>query len=184
MSDPSTPAFRYHPDPIGTGSARVDDRPCEICGVFRGVIYDGPIYGRQADALCLQCIATGDAANALAVQQRPAEFTDIGLEVPDDVPFAVREEVSQRTPGFRGWQQEHWLYHCGDAAAFVGRVGYDRLAELPDALAMVLRENEEFGWTAEQSRAYAESLTADGDSNAYLFRCLHCRTALAYTDMS
>ena len=30
------------------------------------------------------------------------------------------DEITQRTPGFTGHQQEHWLYHCGDGAAFIG----------------------------------------------------------------
>jgi uncharacterized protein CbrC (UPF0167 family) len=61
------------------------------------------------------------AARRLARPDGPAEFTDVGVGVPNDVPQAVLEEVSQRTPGFLGWQQERWLYHCSDAAAFLGR---------------------------------------------------------------
>jgi uncharacterized protein CbrC (UPF0167 family) len=82
MTDLVSPPFRYHPDPLGTGSARPDDRSCGVCGITRGVIYDGPIYGKQVDALCLQCIASGDAARSLAVLQRPAEFTDGTMVVP------------------------------------------------------------------------------------------------------
>ncbi len=184
MSRPTGSSFRYHPDPLGTGFALLDDTPCEICGEACGVRYDGPIYGRRVDSLCLACIASGAAARTLAVGQHRAKFTDVGWGVPDDVPSEVLEEVSQRTPGFRGWQQEHWLYHCGDAAAFLGRAGYDRLVEHPDALAMALHENDEFGWTEERSQAYVEALTADGEANAYLFQCLHCGRSLAYTDMS
>jgi uncharacterized protein CbrC (UPF0167 family) len=39
---------------------------------------------------------------------------------PTDVPREVLEQIARRTPGFSGWQQEHWLYHCGDGAAFEG----------------------------------------------------------------
>lgn len=65
----------------------------------------------------------------------PARSPTSGWGVPSDVPHAILVEVSQRTPGFIGWQQEHWLYHCADAAAFLGRVGWDDVAGQPDAVA-------------------------------------------------
>ena len=35
------PAFRYHPDPVATGSVRSADEPCQVCGRRRGYLYDG-----------------------------------------------------------------------------------------------------------------------------------------------
>jgi len=96
----------------------------------------------------------------------------------------VTHEIATRTPGFLAWQQEHWLYHCGDGSAFLGRVGYLDLQAFPDALEMLLHENDEYGWTAEQSTAYVERLRADGDATAYLFKCNLCGRHLAYSDMS
>ena len=62
------------------------------------------------------CIADGSAALRLQV-----EFTDVrNDDVPDDVPGRVLDEIAERTPGFSGHQQEHWLYHCADGAAFIG----------------------------------------------------------------
>ena len=54
------------------------------------------------------------------------------------VPDSVVAEITQRTPGFTGWQQERWLYHCAEPAAFLGRVGYEQIRELPDALDALL----------------------------------------------
>lgn len=73
----------------------------------------GPVYSAVADdpIICPWCIADGSAARMLQ-----AEFTDAGSGVPDEVPIEVVDEISHRTPGFSGWQQEHWLYHCDDAA--------------------------------------------------------------------
>lgn len=184
VTEAALPEFRYHPDPLATGSAVRSEQTCDVCGLAASLAYDGPLYGRQADVLCLRCIASGRAARALGVDDQAATFTDVGWGVPDDVPESVLEAVSQRTPGFRGWQQEHWMYHCGDAAAFLGRVGHRGLLEEPGALEMVLHENDEFGWTVEESEAHVQALTDDGEANAYLFRCLHCGAALAYTDMS
>ncbi|MEU4604251.1 CbrC family protein [Kribbella sp. NPDC023972] len=28
----TVPGFRYHPDPVGTGSAEASESPCDLCG--------------------------------------------------------------------------------------------------------------------------------------------------------
>jgi uncharacterized protein CbrC (UPF0167 family) len=89
--------------------------------------------------------------------------------VPDGVPEEVIEAVSKRTPGFGGWQQEHWLYHCNDGAAFLGRTGGEELGSYPEAIELLRREG---------------ALDQDGEATAYLFRCRHCGTYLAYSDFS
>ncbi|WP_084910671.1 CbrC family protein [Burkholderia ubonensis] len=38
------PTFRYHPDPLGTGSVVESDARCVCCGVARGYRYAGPVY--------------------------------------------------------------------------------------------------------------------------------------------
>jgi uncharacterized protein CbrC (UPF0167 family) len=182
MSD--RPEFRYHPDPVGTGSAIRSDDPCDLCQRPAGYRYQGAIYGKQARVLCLRCIADGTAARYLARPDGPAEFTDTGWGVPDNVPQPVLETVSQRTPGFVGWQQEHWLYHCADAAAFLGRVGWDDVKQLPDAVASLHAELAELGVDPAEAERQLEMLHPDGDLTGYLFRCLHCGVHLAYSDAS
>lgn len=177
------PAFSYHPDPIATGVVESLPWPCACCGRERGYLYTGPLYGPPGtnalkDKLCPWCIADGSAA-----ERFNATFVDVGWGVPDAVPNAVLEELSQRTPCFQGWQQEHWLYHCDDAAAYLGTADHERLRRHPTALEAVLHENDEFGWSAEESRAWAESMSVDGSPTAYLFRCCHCGIHLAYGDM-
>src|SRR3954471_14837557 len=98
----SAPVFRYHPDPIATGSAVPGDHVCGVCGVHRDTRYDGPIYGEQLDALCLHCVQSGAASRALG--DTHAEFSD-ARDVPVEVPLAVVEEITRRTPGFVGWQE-------------------------------------------------------------------------------
>lgn len=173
------PQFRYHPDALATGEIEPSDATCQCCGRQRGYIYTGPAFSEQdVDRLCPWCLADGSAATLFE-----AEFTD-ALNVPDEVPRAVVTELLTRTPGFRGWQQEYWLYHCADAAAYLGRVGYKELQELPDALEAIRREAAEYRWSEDQFLDYVRCLAPDGDATGYLFRCLHCRTHLAYTDMS
>lgn len=117
-----------------------------MCGQRSDFRYVEPIFGRQAEVLCLRCIAEGTAAVSLGQPDgQHAEFTDVGWGVPDDVPEAVRQVVSQHTPGFTGWQQEHWLYHCADAAAFLGRVGWEEVKDLPDAIASLSTEPLDLG---------------------------------------
>ena len=162
------PSFRYHPDPLATRSVVASREACTCCGVARGYVYVGPAHAvDEVAGVCPWCIADG-AARAMF----SAEFTDLD-GAPDNVPTTVLEEIGSRTPGFTGWQQEHWLYHCGDGAAFLGRAGWSELEDRPNALA-ALREN----LADDEIRA----LDRDGDQTAYLFRCRHCGTHLAYAD--
>ncbi|HSX67600.1 CbrC family protein [Nocardioides sp.] len=180
---PALPVFRYHPDPVATGSAVASDETCEVCSQPAGYKYaGGSICGGQVEVLCLRCIADGTAAARLAHPDGPAEFTDIGWGVPDDVPASVLEEVSQRTPGFIGWQEEHWMYHCSDAAAFLGLVGWADVANLPDAIESLRADLAEIGVGEDEADRQIKMMRRDGDLTGYLFRCLHCGAHLAYSD--
>jgi uncharacterized protein CbrC (UPF0167 family) len=115
---PPFPEFPYHPDPLTTGSIVPSGLPCALCGHRYGFVYTGPVFAADDfvdGPLCPWCIADGSAALRLRI-----EFTDVGEDVPDDVPGRALDEITERTPGFNGWQQEHWLYHCADGAAFAG----------------------------------------------------------------
>ena len=178
MSD-TPPIFRYHPDPIATGSVVLSPQPCGCCGLVRGYLYVGPIYSAVYDGepICPECVGDGTAAARFQ-----AEFTDAGWGVPEDVPDSVLDDLCHRTPSFSAWQQDHWLYHCGDACAYLGRVGRVELEGHPDALDMLIHESDGIGWTPEQSRRFVDSLAADGEATAHLFRCLTCGSHLAYSD--
>ena len=173
------PSFRYHPDPVATGSAVRAEVPCTLCEREVEYVYEGPMYtsGQDDPTLCLGCIADGFAAAAY-----DAEFTDdAGLA---DLPEEVVDEVLHRTPGFLAWQGERWLSHCGDAAAFLGRAGADELAALPDARAYLIEDSVRDGMTREAIEEVVGWMHPDGDATAYVFRCLHCGTHLAYWDAS
>lgn len=177
--------FRSHPDPVGTESAVRSDEKCDVCSRLAGLRYTGPVYGRRPEVLCLRCIADGTAAVSLGLPDgRRADFTDVGWGVPDDVPEVVLEEISQRTPGFTGWQQERWLYHCADAAAFLGRVGWEDVRHLPDALTSLRADLAQLGVDESAAAEQIAVMDRDGELTGYLFRCLHCGTHLAYSDAS
>ena len=44
------------------------------------------------------------------------------------------EELTLRTPGYSGWQQEKWLSHCGDFCALIEYVGWNQIKNLQDEL--------------------------------------------------
>jgi uncharacterized protein CbrC (UPF0167 family) len=109
----SLPTFRHHPDPVATGSIEASNGTCPCCEQARGFAYVGPVYAEgEVEGLCPWCIADGSAAERFG-----AELT----EVDGDVPEPVLVELTTRTPGFIGWQQERWLTHCGDGAAYLGK---------------------------------------------------------------
>jgi uncharacterized protein len=180
-ADAPFPEFPYHPDPRATGSVVVSDARCLACGHVRGYIYTGPASSEEelAGALCPWCIADGSAAAKF-----DAHFTDVGWGVPEGVPPVVVDEIAGRTPGFTGWQQEHWLYHCGDGAAFLGLAGRADLEPYPDALEELRGEQAGWGWPEAEIEEYVAALDKEGQPTAYLFRCRHCGRHLAYSDFT
>ena len=174
------PVFRYHPDPVGTGSLIASSQDCDACGQARGYVYDGPVYAEDDQwTFCPWCIADGNAAD-----MHDAGFTE-AQDWGDGIPADVVAEVTRRTPGFSAWQPERWLTHHGDAAAFLGACGIQELRKHGDgAIEAVRRFAAAEGDIAEGPGrdAYLESLDAAGGPTAYLFRCLRCEEFLAYCD--
>ncbi|MEV0170975.1 CbrC family protein [Streptomyces sp. NPDC050803] len=172
------PAFRYHPDPVTSGSIRASTEKCECCHRSRGWIYTATFYTAHdiGGRFCPWCIADGSAA-----ERYEGEFADAyGLK---DVSEETLHEVTRRTPGFHAWQDPHWLVHCQDAAAFLGEVGHEELAAHPEALDQLRLDLRLGGWhDADQLDRF---LTHLGEAaTAMLFRCTSCGTHLAYVDAS
>lgn len=183
MADTALPEFRYHPDPVATGAFERLGRDCSVCGQNRGWSYVFGTYGSVdlRDDVCPWCIADGSAAAKFEVV-----FTEVKpTEEPatDPLPDAVVDEIEHRTPGFSAWQEEQWLFHCGDAAAFLGPVGWEHLEQHPDAMADVRRRLGASGIGPDDVEILMGALDVDGLATGYLFRCLHCDTHLAYADM-
>jgi hypothetical protein len=174
------PSFKYHPDPVGTGSIIASDKRCQVCRQPRGFLYTAAIYSiSDLEAVCPWCIHDG-AAHVIF----NAQFTDLnsvgGYGEWEPVAPAVAEEIAFRTPGFSGWQQERWFTHCGDAAAFLGPMGRKELESLgPEAVSAICRES---GYGSEEWDFYLQSMDKHGIPTAYLFRCLHCGCLGGYSD--
>jgi uncharacterized protein CbrC (UPF0167 family) len=175
------PTFRYHPDPIGTGSIEVSDVVCVVCQQARGYVYTSHAYSRKeySNCICPWCIADGSAHGKLDVEF----FDDVGIGGYgqwDKVSQVVIDEIVFRTPGFSGWQQERWFTHCEDAAAFLGRMGSEELRAYGEAIE-VIRNYIGLNHKDERYELF-EMLRKDGSPCAYLFRCLHCGTYGGYID--
>jgi uncharacterized protein CbrC (UPF0167 family) len=176
------PRFKYHPDPLATGSVKPSDEACCVCTERRGFVYTSVVYGEMEleGPVCPWCISDGSAHDRFG-----AEFTDLaGIGGhPDGWPKpaqSVAEEVAWRTPGFSGWQQERWYTCCDDAAAFLGHAGTAELAcpwsAAREAIAL------ECGMVGEDLDDYMNALSATGSPTAYVFRCLHCGSLGGYSD--
>ena len=175
----SIPEFKYHPDPIATGSIVKSEATCRCCNQARGFIYAGPVYAEEKldQAICPWCIADGSAAARFdAVYVDPESIGGAETEVPE----SVRDELGRRTPGFAGWQQERWLACCNDAAAFLGPCGRLELEEVGEQATKAVRV--EAGLKGSEWEQYLAALHRDKGPTAYLFRCLHCGNLLAYSD--
>jgi uncharacterized protein CbrC (UPF0167 family) len=178
----SLPAFKYHPDPVGTGNVVESDEECLCCGQARGYIYTGPVYALDEldEQICPWCIADGSAHRKWnATFTDPEGVGDYGHW--GQVPRAVIEEIAHRTPGFGGWQQERWWTHCGDGAEFLGVVGYREAAAYAPELLEALVCDISFPSAAERER-YLHALNKDGSPTGYAFRCTKCGKLGGYSD--
>ena len=167
------PFFKYHPDPFATGIFRRLEAPvtCPCCEKETRNVYEGPFYSREkVEHLCPHCIAGGAAAKKYNGEFQDSESTD-EVNSPDKL-----DELIHRTPGYCGWQQEYWRAHCGDFCAYLGAVGYAELEEM--GIVDEVRETLPDDWDED----ILTSLTKDGSTVGYLFRCLHCGKYLLHID--
>jgi len=177
---PTLPVFRYHPDPVASGSVHESLEVCACCGVARGYVYAGPVYAVDEldDKICPWCIADGKAHKKF-----DATFTD-DEGFPDSLVRKIIHEVTRRTPGFSSWQSEQWQVCCGDAAAFIEPFGYAeitaRMPHLEGPLMMYIVHDMQISGSG--ATRLLHSLHRDQGPTAYLFRCLHCGRDLFYID--
>ena len=170
------PTFKYHPNPIGTGAFKQGEpHTCDCCGKQTEIWYENPFFTAQdVNCLCPDCIASGAAAVKFSGEFQDCASTD---HVSD--PEKVRE-LTERTPGYCGWQQEYWLAHCDDFCAFLGYVGWDDLVKMGIDKEIEQNYNQDIcGFDLEDLKNYMRN---DGSMQGYLFKCLHCGAHLLYAD--
>lgn len=171
------PAFRYHPNPFETETFQElpQAKICECCGKQTVIKYRGPLYSvENVDCLCPECIADGRAA-----QKFDGEFQDeCSVDEIEDPDGEKLNTLIHKTPGYNGWQQEYWRAHCNDYCAFIGYVGTEKLEDW-GILDEVLEDDI---WDDEQKGMIRTYMKNGGSFQGYLFRCLHCKKYLLWTD--
>lgn len=170
------PEFRYHPDP---DTVEESDNLCLCCEQHRGFIYTGPVFAVEDldDALCPWCIASGEAAKKFE-----ACFSDAHALCAEGIDNAIVAEVTQRTPGYLSWQQDHWMSHCGDACVYEGDATEDDVRQAGEATIEHWLAHKNVDRTLWQHMSY--NYVTGGDVAFYRFRCRHCNLVLLGSDLS
>lgn len=165
------PVFKYHPKPIESGNFIERKTICPVCNDQTDYVYVGPFFSiDEVEDICPWCIKNGEAA-----KKYDGEFQD----------FASCEEIStkeqldeltHRTPGYSGWQQEYWLNHCDDFCAFLGNVGWNEISYIARDLS---NDFDRHGYTEDEIKQY---LRKEGNLQGYLFQCLTCKKHRIHID--
>jgi uncharacterized protein len=174
------PSFRFHPDPIRSGSVFESDAKCRRCKKSRGYIYTGPVYSEEEldDSICPWCIADGSAH-----EKFDATFIDTEA-FPDGISPEIIDEIACRTPGFSCWQNEQWLTCCGGAMAFLEPAGIQEIRQRyprldGNLMSYIVYELKISGGAAKRM---LESLNRDSGPTAYVFQCRQCDVQNAFVD--
>ena len=173
------PNFKYHPNPLATGSVKPSDAKCRCCGKSTGYIYAASVYAKEElqEEICPWCIANGEAA-----EQFGALFSDDEPLLEEGISPEICAEVSERTPGFNSWQQEEWLSHCNDACEFHGDAPKHELEALSGSEKKVfLSRNylKEKDW-----ENVLRHYQLGGNPAVYKFVCRHCKAVLYGMDFT
>ncbi len=159
------PFFKYHPDPLETGSFEEgEEKICPCCGNKSKVYYSSfPYCSEDVEYICPICISNGEAASKFDAEfVQNAEWHGENDKEKDD-------ELFHRTPGYMSWQGEYWLSCCNDYCAYMGTVGTRELKAM-DIADEVIEEYVQRGAFED----IGEYLVKDGPMCGYLFKCLHC----------
>jgi uncharacterized protein CbrC (UPF0167 family) len=168
---PTLPTFKYHPDPLSTGSVVQSDETCDCCNKATGYLYAGPAYtSADEPQICPWCIADGSAAKKF-----DATFFDAD-GVGDGVPEAALAEICERTPGYNTWQGGHWPGCCGEATRYLAPVGHAELQAQyriweGSVLSHIIYNMAISGGAATR---LLHALRRDQSPTAYLFECPGC----------
>jgi len=171
------PKFKYHPNPLETGTFKQDETEiCDCCEKETEIYYDGGMFAEdEVVYLCPSCIHTGKASDFFN-----GGFTD-WLDNTDSCSEEVIDEIRKRTPTYSSWQEQKWLTHCNDGCAFVGYVGWDEIKDKLEDFSNLESDLDGFAPNLEFLKKYMRN---GGDLQGYLFQCLHCQKYRLHADCS
>lgn len=172
VSMEALPTFPYFENPYSGLQTRFEptDEACACCGVARGLVYTGNVYGDDdgEPRVCPWCVADGSAAK---------RFRGVFVTLEGDVPPEVEEAVTCRTPGISSWQDLMWPVCCGDACVFKGQAQHEELTRTwPRAgEALIAAYEAAGGWLGTSSAGeFLELFKSERDPAAYAFECRQC----------
>lgn len=194
------PKFKYHPDPIKTGSIVKSEQPCWCCNQKRGYLsalggytefeFDEELLNdfieeqshlnlRPNLLVCPWCIHDGSAA-----KKWKAHFTPVDEMMYPDLSDEIIEELQERTPSFVARQEERWLVHCNDGCEFHGDATVEDLRELTWEEVQQIEDIQHLVDNVEEWEDFLNNVYApkSGDKGFYKFVCRHCRKKLYYWD--
>ena len=172
------PFFRYHPDPLATGSIQQSDSVCECCGLARGFVNTCNFYSTSEEQIfCPWCISTG-----LAAKKFDGIFCDDYSLINAGLPTSIIEEVTQRTPGFNSWQSEAWLTCCGDACEFYGDAPVDEVKNLSDP--QLVQMQKITALSIDRLRTMAANYIPASSPAFYKWKCRVCGNLKYFVDYS
>ncbi len=181
VKDQSLPEFRFHLNPLQTGSLVAEEGECECCENFVNYLYRGPVYSEEEIlSLCPWCIASGNAARKFS-----ATFTSV--ESGSNKIFKLLiNEVEKNTLGFAGWQSERWLTCCDQPCEYLGKGGLAEMEALgvdaKESLSQSIIKEAGYALNSQEAQDYLNILMKEEDPTAYFFRCLTCLKYHAYSD--
>jgi uncharacterized protein CbrC (UPF0167 family) len=175
----SFPQFKYHPNPLETGSITESDKECRSCNQKRGFIYAASVYSSQDldNSICPWCIADGSAAAKLG-----ASFVDDFNLFKTRISEEIITEVAARTPGYISWQPECWETHCKDACEFHGDLAKHEMKALSQEAVEFFRS--ELDLNENEWIEFTRNYTPGGDPAIYKFVCRHCGKTIYNWDCS
>lgn len=206
------PKFKYHPDPIKTGSIERSKNICESCGRKTGYVYTGTVFSEKEleEGICPWCIADGSAHKKFSATFNNCDWYPVPNKVWKGIKPEIIEEVENRTPGFSSWQGERWWAHCDDAAEFLGHAGKKEIKQFGNELIDYLKKEYitsrgdikearkraieylkktkqpskllKSGSLDEQWNDFFDNMEKDGSPTAYVFKCRKCGKLGGYYD--
>ncbi|QQE11174.1 CbrC family protein [Planctomycetota bacterium] len=171
------PKFKYHPDPIATGSIEASEDKCACCGMRRGYLCVVGYFGQgDEEFMCPWCISDGTARRKLhnnLFDEWTLQKAGISKEIID--------EVHQRTVPYESWQTPEWQACCGDACEYHGTPEREDLEKLS------FEEGQELYYDCFEDEADWREHVAEFDKETmhggvYKFVCKHCGKVLMYYD--
>lgn len=169
MTESVLPQFKYHPNLYEMDILEHFEGTCKCCGNPGSVFYQGIYCVEDVDYLCLDCIASGKAAEKFDGHFN-SDFDDV------DNPEAI-DELMHRTPGYLSWQEPVWKACCNDFCAYLGTVGTKELEKLG-----IADELFEEGGSFDGYENARSELAKDGWFTGHLFQCLHCGKYLLHVE--